>query len=241
MSTREPLASVLASRTLVSLQLVAGTAILWLAIATSIGVLGALRPRSWPDRLSVGLVVVGVSAPVFLLGELALYIFVYRLHLLPGSGFVALAEGGVGAWVGHLMLPWLVLSLWFAALYARMWRTSMGDTLAQDFIRTARATGASEARVVLRHGMRAAVSPIITMLGMDIGTLIGGAIIVEKVFNLPGLGNYLLQSVAGKDLSALAAISVVTAVAVTLANLVVDVVHAIIDPRVRYVAAARAS
>lgn len=233
LATRQPLGPVLMSRLLVSLQVVGGALLLWLTVATPVGLLSAARPRTWSDRISLGLVLFGVSCPVFLLGELALYVLSYHLGVLPGPGFDPLGSSGIGPWLGHLILPWIVLSPWFAALYARMWRASMAETLSQDYIRTARATGASETRVLLRHGVRASVSPIITMLGMDLGTLIGGSIIVEKIFNIPGLGNFLLQSVAGNDLSALVAISVLAAVAVTIANLIVDIVHACLDPRIR--------
>jgi peptide/nickel transport system permease protein len=232
--TREALKPIIASRLLVTAQLAAGAALIWLVLGIPIGVMSAIRPRSLRDRLALGFALVGVSAPVFWLGQMFLYAFWFKLKWAAGSGFYSLGQYGFFTWANHMIMPWVVLALLFAAFYARMSRGNLIETMSEDYIRTARAKGLSERRVVLRHGLRSSLTPLVTMIGMDLGSLLGGAIITETVFNLPGIGAYVIQSVTGNDFNAILDVTVVAALAITLMNLLVDVIYAYLDPRVRY-------
>lgn len=232
--TRTPLKPIIASRAVVTAQLAAGAAVLWLLIGIPLGVLAARRPRSALDRATTGFAVLGVSVPVFLTGTLALYGLWYRLGIAPGSGYVPIGQG-VWPWFRQMLMPWVTLALSFAAFYSRMTRAAMLDAMGEDFVRTARAKGLSDRAVAYRHALRFGLMPMITMLGMDLGQLLGGAIVIETVFNLPGLGSYAMRALDRGDLYALMAISLVVAIAIAVANLIVDLAYARIDPRVRYV------
>jgi peptide/nickel transport system permease protein len=217
-----------------TLSLALGAAVIWLVVGISIGIVSALRRRTLADRLAMGFALFGISAPVFWLGLMALFIFWQQLDIESvGTGYVNLRDDPAG-WFQHLILPWCVLALLFAAFYARMTRGNLIDTMGEDFIRTARAKGLSERKVVARHGLRASLTPVVTMLGMDLALLLGGAFITEVVFNLQGLGQWAVSSASASDLPALVGVTVVTAFAVAILNLVVDVVYAYLDPRVRY-------
>jgi peptide/nickel transport system permease protein len=233
-STRSELKPVILDRLWVTAQLAIGAAIVWLMIGIPIGILSALRPRSIFDRLAMGFALFGVSAPVFFVGPVALYIFWFKLQWLPGTGYVPITEDGVSQWFLHMIMPWTVLALAFAAFYARMSRANLIEKMGEDYIRTARAKGLSERRVVLKHGLRASLTPIVTILGLDLGALMGGAIITETVFNLPGIGQYAVQSVFSGDFYAILDVTLIAAFFITIANLIVDVVYAFLDPRVRY-------
>jgi peptide/nickel transport system permease protein len=182
----------------------------------------------------MGFALFGVSAPVFWLGQMFLYIFWFKLGWAAGSGYYSIGNYGFITWANHMIMPWVVLSLLFAANYARMSRGNLIETMSEDYIRTARAKGLTEKRVVVRHGLRSSMTPLVTMIGMDIATLLGGAIITETVFNLPGIGSYVVQSVTSADFNAILSVTIVAAVAVTVMNLLVDVLYAYLDPRVRY-------
>jgi peptide/nickel transport system permease protein len=238
-NTRSALKPIIVQRMVVTSQLAVGAALVWLLLGIPIGVLSALRPRSLGDRAAMGFALFGVSAPVFWLGLIFLYLFWY----IPTQHHWAIAAAGSGyepigagffTWVNHMIMPWVVLALLFAAFYARMSRGNLIETMSEDYIRTARAKGLSERRVVFKHGLRASLTPVVTMFGMDLGTLLGGAIITETVFNLQGLGNYVIQSVRGSDFNALIDVTMVAAFFVTTMNLIVDIVYAFLDPRVRY-------
>ena len=216
-----------------TLFLIMGAAITWLVVGVGIGVLSAVKRRSLVDRLAMGFALFGISAPVFWLGLMALFIFWRKLHLTGGTGYVPLDQG-VGAWFSHLILPWCVLALLYAAFYARVTRNSLLETLGEDYIRTARAKGLPEWKVIFRHGLRASLTPIVTMFGLDIALLVGGAIITESVFNLQGLGWLAINSALSQDLPTVVGVTMLTAAAVALMNLLVDVVYAFLDPRVRY-------
>jgi peptide/nickel transport system permease protein len=230
--TRSPVREQLLDRMGVTLQLAAGAAVLWLMIGIPIGVVSALRRRSIYDRAAMGFALFGVSAPVFAVGLAALYVFWQRLHLVPGTGYVPFGEDP-RAWFAHLVLPWCVLSLQYAAFYARMVRSNLLETMREDFIRTAKAKGMTSRRVIGRHALRTSLTPVVTTLGMDVSLLLGGAVLTETVFNLPGLGSLLVQSVARSDLPVILATTVVAALAVSIMSLVVDIVYAYLDPRVR--------
>ena len=221
-TTRSPLKPIIFSRLLITMQLALGAAVVWLLIGIPIGILSALRPRSVMDRLAMGFALFGVSAPVFFIGPLALFIFWYKLHWLPGSGFYSIGQYGLGTWFSHMILPWVVLALLYAAFYARLSRANLIETMTEDYIRTARAKGLSEARVTMKHGLRASLTPVVTLFGLDLGQLLGGAVITETVFNLQGLGNYAIKSVASGDLYAIVDIAIIVAFFVTFANLVVE-------------------
>lgn len=233
-NTRSALKPIIYERFLVTLQLALGAAILWLLVGVPIGILSALRPRSLFDRFAMGFALFGVSTPVFFLGPVLLYVFWFKLGWLPGTGFYSITRYGPGTWFVHMIMPWSVLALAFAAFYARMTRGNLIEVMGEDYIRTARAKGLTERRVVTRHGLRASLTPVVTMLGLDLGGLIGGALITETVFNLKGLGNYAVESVFSGDLYAILDVTIIAAFAVTLANLAVDIIYAFLDPRVRY-------
>ena len=213
--------------------LIAGAAIIWLVVGVSIGVLSAVKRQSAADRAAMGFVLIGISSPVFWLGLMALWVFWKKLGWTGGTGYVPITESPT-AFFSHMILPWTVLALLFAAIYARMTRNSLLDTLGEDYIRTARAKGLPERTVIFRHGLRASLAPIITMFGMDIALLVGGAIITESVFNIQGLGWLAIDSTLNQDLPTVVGVVVVGAVAVVVMNLIVDIGYAFLDPRVRY-------
>ena len=235
-----PVKEELANRLPVTLTLAVGAAFVWLLIGIPIGIISAIRRRSAADRAAMIFALFGVSAPVFWLGYLFLYVFWFRLgsvwpfareHFESGIG----EQGALSAALdGRFLLAWIVLSLAFAAFYARMTRGNLIETMSEDYIRTARAKGLSERRVVFRHGLRAALTPVVTMFGMDLGILLGGAVITETVFNLPGIGRYAIQSLTTSDIPPVMGVTVIAAFFIVVANLIVDVVYAFLDPRVRY-------
>jgi peptide/nickel transport system permease protein len=233
-NTRSALKPIIMSRLWVTMQLAIGAAVVWLAVGIPIGILSALRPRSLFDRIAMGFALIGVSAPVFFLGPLFLYVFWFKLGIAPGSGYHSIQLFGIVDWFQHFIMPWTVLALLYAAFYARMTRANLIETMGQDYIRTARAKGLSERRVVVRHGLRASLTPLVTMFGLDLGALLGGAFITETVFNLPGIGNYAIRAAYSGDLYAILDVTLIAGFFITLANLVVDVVYAFLDPRVRY-------
>ena len=216
-----------------TLSLIAGASIIWLVTGVLIGVVSAIRRRTIVDRLAMGFALFGISAPVFWLGLMALFIFWYKLNLTAGTGYTPIADNPE-QWASHLILPWIVLALLFAAIYARMVRGNLLDAMGEDYIRTARAKGLSERRVIFRHGLRASLAPIVTMFGLDIALLVGGAVITESVFNLDGLGFMAVDSVFRQDLPATLGVVLVATFAVVIMNLVVDIIYAFLDPRVRY-------
>jgi peptide/nickel transport system permease protein len=232
-NTRSPVKDELYERTFITFQLAVGAAIVWLFMGVSIGIVSALKRRTLFDRAAMGFALFGVSAPVFWLGLMALYIFWQTLDWLPGTGYVALSADPAD-WFLHFILPWVVLALLFAAFYARMVRGNLLETMSEDYIRTARAKGLSERKVVGKHGLRASLTPVVTLFGIDFGLLLGGAVITETVFNLRGLGTWVVQSVRTGDIPVQLAITTFAALFVTLFSLIVDIVYAYLDPRVRY-------
>jgi peptide/nickel transport system permease protein len=231
---RTPILEEMKARFPRTLSLALGAAVVWLLMGVTIGIISALRRRSLADRLAMGFALFGISAPVFWLGLMALYIFWERLGIdAVGSGYVEFRESPSG-WFSHLIMPWLVLALLYAAFYARMTRGNLIDTMGEDYIRTARAKGLPERTVVVKHGLRASLTPVVTLFGIDIALLIGGAVITETVFNLQGLGNWAVQAVFSADLPAVLGVTLVLSFAVAFMNLVVDLLYAYLDPRVRY-------
>jgi peptide/nickel transport system permease protein len=216
-----------------TLFLVFGAAILWVIIGVTIGVISAIRRGSPIDRLAMGFALFGVSAPVFWLGLVALFVFWQKLGILPGTGYVPFGESPKD-WILHLILPCSVLALLYAAFYARMTRGNLLDVMGEDYIRTARAKGLSERRVIMKHGLRASLTPIVTMFGMDVALLVGGAVITETVFNWQGLGSWVIRATFDSNLPVVVGVVVVGAFFVVVMNVIVDVLYAYLDPRVRY-------
>ena len=221
----------------VTLSLTAGAFVIWMLAAIPIGVISAIRPRSLLDRATMGAALVAISAPVYFLGLIALFLFsndIGVVHLLPGAGTYAPISVSPWHWFTSLLMPWCVLAAAFAAFYARMVRGNLIDTLGEDYIRTARAKGLSERRVVMRHGLRAALTPVVTMAGLDIGILLGGAILTETVFNIQGIGRYAYEAIVRFDLPQIEGTVLFGAFFIVIMSLVVDILYAFIDPRVRY-------
>jgi peptide/nickel transport system permease protein len=216
-----------------TLWLIAGAAVIWLTFGVAIGVVSAVKRRTLVDRLAMGFALFGISAPVFWLGLMSLYIVWKQLGLTGGSGYVPISAG-VGHWLSHLILPWIVLALLYMAIYARLTRNNLLETLGEDYIRTARAKGLPERTVILKHGLRASLTPIVTIFGLDIALLVGGAIITESVFNIQGLGWLAFNGAITQDLPTVLGVVICTATAVAVMNLIVDIVYAFLDPRVRY-------
>jgi len=231
-STGAAIAPQLWQRALITIQLVVGAAVMWILIGIPIGVYSALKPRSVFDRSSLFVGLVFISTPVFWFGLLMLWLFWDTLGWLPGTGYVAFTNNPV-EWAGHMLMPWLVLALPFAAIYARIVRSNMLDTLGEDYIRTARAKGLPERRVIANHALRASVVPIVTLLAVDVAQLIGGTVVVETIFNLQGLGSWVLDGALNEDLPVTLAVTLVATVAVCILSLFADVIYAYLDPRVR--------
>ena len=216
-----------------TLLLIVGAATIWIVVGVSVGVLSAVKRRTAADRMAMGFVLFGISAPVFWLGLMALFIFWKQLHLTGGTGYIPITES-VSGFFSHMILPWSVLALLFAATYARMTRNQLLETLGEDYIRTARAKGLSERTVIVHHALRASLIPIVTMFGMDVALLVGGAIITESVFNIQGLGWLAIDSTLNQDLPTVVGVVTLGAVAVVIMNVIVDIAYAFLDPRVRY-------
>jgi peptide/nickel transport system permease protein len=215
-----------------TLLLIAGASVLWLVVGVGIGIISAVKRRSLVDRLAMGFALVGISSPVFWLGLMALFIFWRKLQWTGGTGYVPITEDFT-QFFSHMILPWTVLALLYAAIYARVTRNNLLETLGEDYIRTARAKGLPERTVIFKHGLRASLTPIVTMFGLDIALLVGGAVITESVFNIQGLGYLAIRSALDQDLPTVLGVTMLAAVAVALMNLAVDILYAFIDPRVR--------
>jgi peptide/nickel transport system permease protein len=219
-----------------TLFLTAGAVLLWLSIGIPVGMISAVKTGSLVDRLAMGIALIFISAPVYFLGLVALYLFddnIGKWKILPGNSAYGEANT-LGEKAEALIMPWCVLAAAFAAVYARFLRGNLIDTLQEDYIRTARAKGLSERRVIFRHGVRAAITPIVTLLGLDIGILLGGAILTETVFNIPGIGRYAFNAINVSDLPVIQGTVLFGAFFIVMMSLLVDILYAFIDPRVRY-------
>jgi peptide/nickel transport system permease protein len=219
-----------------TISLTLGAALLWLLVAIPVGVVSAVRPRSWLDRLTMGGALLAVSAPVYWLGLVALYLFasdIGKWPLLPGAGSYVPLTQDPWHWFTSLIMPWIVLAATFAAIYARLLRGHLIEALSEDHVRTARANGLSERRVVLRHGLRAAITPLVTLAGLDVGVLLGGAVLTETVFDIPGVGRLNYDAIAHGDYPVIQGTVLLAAVFVIVANIVVDLAYARLDPRVQ--------
>ncbi len=232
-----PVKTLILNRLSATVSLVLGGAVVWLGSGLAVGIISARKPRSRLDRFSMGGALVLVSAPEYWLGLLALFAFasdIGKVKIFPGSGsYVGLTSDPV-KWFTSLILPWLVVAASNAAVYARLMRSSLIETMSEDYIRTARAKGLSERRVVLRHGARGAINPILTILGLDIGVLLGSAILVETVFDIPGIGRLNYDAITHSDFPIVQGTVLIAALFIVVANIVVDIAYAYLDPRVRY-------
>jgi peptide/nickel transport system permease protein len=223
-----------------TISLTVGGVLVWLTFGLSVGIISAVKHRSVLDRTAIGLSLIAISAPVYWLGLVALYLFapddfgVFSLQFLGGQGsYVPISEDPV-QWLQSLILPWCVLATAFAAVYARLLRGSLLDVMGEDYIRTARAKGLAERRVILKHGVRSAITPVVTVLGLDIGILLGGAILTESVFNIPGIGRLAYDAITRGDLPIVQGTVLFGAFFIIIMNLIVDIMYAFLDPRVRY-------
>ncbi len=227
----------------VTASLVFGGVVLWLVLGLLVGVVSARHPRSLLDRSSMVLVLIGISAHPVWVGLVFSYVFGFRLRDFPIhtpiAGYADFfnpapgADGGAVQWLYHLILPWITFALLFAALYARMIRANILETQEEDFVRTARAKGASESRVLRSHVLRNALLPVATMLSMDIGVALGGAVFTETIYSLPGLGRTSIQAVGINDLPVLQGVIVAATFFIVVFNLLMDILYAWVDPRIR--------
>jgi peptide/nickel transport system permease protein len=223
-----------------TLALAFGAMVLWLLVGIPVGILSAMHRRRAGDRTAMGLALLFISAPVYWLGLVALYLFskdIGQVPFLEGAGSYP-STGTIftnpGEVVPSLILPWIVLAASFAAIYARFVRGSLVEVMHEDYIRTARAKGLPERTVVLKHGMRSAITPVVTILGLDLGILLGGAILTESVFNIPGVGRLAFDSIQKSDLPMVQGTVLLGAFFIVLLTLLVDILYAFLDPRVRY-------
>ncbi len=227
--------SVVAAALPATVSLVLGAAILWIGYGVISGVISAVRPRTLIDRGFTLSALVFYSMPTFVLGLGLIWIFAYKLNpvtkFFPFHGYVPLTTNP-GQWFEYLILPWLTLALVTSAAYTRLTRTSMLEVLGEDYIRTARSKGMSERRVIMVHGLRAALTPVVTLAGLDIGVSLGGVIITESVFGVTGLGWTIVQAINQQDLPVIMGIAILASAFVVLVNLVVDILYAVLDPRV---------
>jgi len=232
-----PVKELIFNRLPATLSLVLGGAVIWLIAGLSIGIISARRAGSRLDRASMGTALVLVSAPEYWLGLLALFFFatdIGKFPILPGAGSYVGLTVDPAKWFTSLIMPWLVVAAGTAAIYARLLRGSLLETMGEDYIRTARAKGLSERRIVLRHGLRSAINPIVTVLGIDIAVLLGSAVLVETVFDIPGIGRLNYTAITHSDYPIVQGTVLLAALFVVVANIVVDIVYAFLDPRVRY-------
>jgi peptide/nickel transport system permease protein len=233
----QPVRKEILSRLPATISLTLGAVVVWLLVGLPVGIVSAIKRRSLADRISMGGALLAISAPVYWLGLLSLYLFakdIGVIHIFDGSGTYTPFSQDPAKWFGSLLLPWLVLAASFAAFYARLLRANLIDVMGEDYIRTARAKGLPERTVIGRHGMRSAITPIVTALGLDIGILLSGAILTETVFNIPGIGRLAYEGIQNADLPVIQGTVLFGAFFIVVANLVVDIGYAFLDPRVRY-------
>ena len=230
---KKTVASLIGERIEPTLSLSLFTIVLAVLIAVPLGVVAAHRQGLWIDRIVMGFSVLGFSMPSFVIGYLLIYLFAVWLDWLPVQGYQRIAEG-LGGWVRGLILPSLTLAIVFVALIARMTRTSMLEVLSEDYVRTARAKGQSERKVLFRHALRNAAVPIVTVIGLGVALLIGGVVVTESVFTIPGLGRLTVDAVLARDYPVIQAVILLFSFAYVMINLAVDMTYTVLDPRIRY-------
>ena len=232
-----PVKELIFDRLPATISLVLGAAVVWLVSGLGVGIISARRAGSKLDRATMGTSLVLVSAPEYWLGLLVLFFFasdIGKVHVFPGAGSYVGLTAEPGKWFTSLIMPWLVVAAGTAAVYARMIRGTLIETMGEDYIRTARAKGLSERSVVMRHGLRAAINPIVTVLGVDIAILLGSSVLVETVFDIPGIGRLNYIAITHADFPIIQGTVLFASMFVIVANIVVDIAYAFLDPRVRY-------
>jgi peptide/nickel transport system permease protein len=232
---QEPVTQMLLGALPVTISLALGAFVLWITGGLLIGVVSALRPGSVLDRGGMVFALVGVSLPVFFTGMLLQYTFSYgpaALRWFPDLHYVPFQENPE-QWFANLVLPWITLALTYAALYARLSRANVREIMGEDYIRTARAKGLPGRTVTVKHALRAALTPIVTIAGLDLGALLGGAIVTESVFSYPGVGLLSLQAIQAQDLPVIMGVTILGSLFIVVANIVVDILYVVVDPRVR--------
>jgi peptide/nickel transport system permease protein len=211
-----------------------GAALLWFAAGVALGLYTAMRAGRFSDRLVTVLALIGVSMPVFWLGALASYYLGFKAGLFPNGGYSEIGENGLWEWVNHMILPWVVLATLFVGVYSRVLRSNVLDTINDDYVRTARAKGLTERRVMIHHVLRNSLIPVVTLWGLDFGAVLGGgAILTESVFDLQGVGQYFAESVGALDVPPILAVTLFGAFFIVLLNTLVDILYATLDPRIR--------
>lgn len=228
----EEVLPLIADRLPVTIQLAIGAFVLWMVVGVLSGIYASLRRGRWQDRAILTAALVGYSFPSFFIGLLLVFFVIIRARLLPFPSYVGPLEDPL-QWFQTMLLPWVTIALLYAAYYTRLTRNQMLDVLGEDYVRTARAKGLPERIVIRKHAFRAGLTPLVTSAGLDFAGLLGGAIITEKIFGLPGLGKLAIESVVEYDLPLIAGLTMLTATFIIVANLVVDILYAVIDPRVR--------
>lgn len=223
----------LLDRAPVTFSLAIGASLLWLVAGVATGIVSAVKRGSFFDRFSMSVALAGVSLPIFFTGLIALAFLSYQLRIFAGGGSYTPFTENPLLWAYDLLLPWITLAFLFSAQYARLSRAGMLETMHEDYIRTARAKGLPERVVTLKHGLRGALTPILTIFGLDVGLLLGGAVLTEKTFSLNGLGKYTVDAIGNQDLPRILGVTLLAAFFIVVANLVVDLMYAVIDPRVR--------
>jgi peptide/nickel transport system permease protein len=219
-----------------TLFLIVGAALVWFFTGVLVGTISAVKRGTFLDRAAMGTALLAISAPVYFTGLVALYLFsddIGLVPLLPGAGAYQQADGFF-AKIPTLIMPWIILAAAFSAIYARLTRSNLLEVMSEDYVRTARAKGVKERRVIVRHGLRAAITPVVTVLGLDLGILVGGAILTETVFGIPGIGRLSFDAIERGDLATIQGTTLFLALAVVIMNLLVDILYAFLDPRVRY-------
>jgi len=229
----EPVWPLMLDRLPITISLAVGAGAIWLVSGVLTGILSALKRGTVFDRAAMSVALAGVSLPVYFTGLLSLSLFSYQFHFLPNVHYVGFTDNPL-QWARNLLLPWIVLAFVYSATYARLTRANMLETMGEDYIRTARAKGLPERTVIARHGFRAALTPIVTIFGLDLGGLLGGAVLTETVFGFPGVGKLAVDAIGQQDLPIILGVTLFAAFFIIMANLVVDVLYAYIDPRVRY-------
>jgi peptide/nickel transport system permease protein len=229
---REEVMSLITRSAPVTFWLAVGAFVIWLTVGISLGIFAALRRGRWQDRLTLGISLVGYSMPSFFIGLMLYYFVVIQYKLLPKPEYVSPFEDPL-QFLQTMILPWIVLAVLYAAFYMRLTRNQVLEVLNDDYVRTARAKGLPERTVVVKHALRAGLTPIVTSAGLDLAGLLGGAIISENIFNLPGLGSLAVEAITQSDLPIITGLTLLTASLIIVANLVVDLLYAVIDPRVR--------
>ncbi len=232
-----PVKGLIVDRLPATISLTVGASVIWLLSGLAVGIISATRRRTALDRGSMGVALLLISAPEYWLGLIVLFLFaadIGQIKVFPGAGSYVPLTTDPAKWFASLILPWLVLAATNAAIYARLIRGSMTEVMGEDYIRTARAKGLSERRVILRHGLRSAVNPVLTILALDVGVLLGGAILVETVFQIPGIGRLNYDAITHSDFPIVQGTVLAGALFIIVANILVDILYAYLDPRVRY-------